>query len=1011
MTSETTTLPAVVAVVVAHDPGPCLERTLEALGAQDYPGLTVAVIDAASQQSLEERVASALPGAFLRRLEENRGFGAAANAIMGMADGADFFLLCHDDVLPDQDALRKMVEEAFRSNAGVVSPKFVAYDEPERLLHVGMAVDKTGAVVDRVEPGEMDRGQHDAVQDVFLATGGMTLVRADLFRALGGFDEAMPAMGEDLDLCWRARILGARVIVAPSARVAHLELTASGKRGLPPAAFTSPGSPGRSKRLISRWRARLADTRKDAALTDLTETQASGAGSPDRAALLQALQRRHEMRAVLKCYEGAELVRILPQMAVLNLAEVIVALLAGHFDRARAVLGAWRWNLAHLGETRRQRAGLASMRVMSDRDVREFQVHGSARLTAYARRAVTHGLHVAHLRELSPLHAASPEDPGREEYVILRVSVWGAAGLLVLFGAHQLLSGPLPVVKDLLPLPSWSALLKDFASGPKGTGAGPRSPGAPGALLLGLAGLVTGGSVGLVDKVLVLGCMPLGAIGAARLARPLGSPRARLVSAVAYLLLPVAYNSLATGSLPGLVAYATAPWLLARLASATGIEPFSSPAQAHGALRLGRLALSLGIVGALAGALAPQVLLLPLVLACGVALGVLLGSTNASSAWRVLATAMAGTLVALLLLAPWSIHLLEGSMRWAILTATRVMPSTAPTWGSLWRLAVGPVGDTPLAWGIPVAAALALIIGSSWRMTWAAACWTGATTCIVLAWLGGRGWLGSFDPPPSVMLAGAGTALCLAIGIGTLSFESDLRAHRFGWRQASTTIAAMGVAAGMLPVLAPVGTGRLDLPPSGYRQALAWLASADGKPGNVLWLGDPRVIPGTALPIRPGLSYSLTRGGVPDATYLWPSSSPGPTAQLASDVDLAYDGQTVRIGKLLSPFHVRYLVVVRSLAPVVPGLQQPPTYDLEGTLTSALRSQTDLRELPGEEGYTVFANLLGAPAPTLLARASKGTPSHRPSGSPGLHALALIGEGAAWLAAVALLISLRRAGP
>ena len=125
-----------------------------------------------------------------------------------MVEGASLFLFCHDDVAPDPDAVHLLVEEAFRSNAGVVAPKLVSWDDPARLLHVGMAVDKGGAVVDRVEPGEIDHGQHDAVRDVFLAPGGCTLVRADLFAELGGFDPDIFAMGEDLDLCWRAQVLG-----------------------------------------------------------------------------------------------------------------------------------------------------------------------------------------------------------------------------------------------------------------------------------------------------------------------------------------------------------------------------------------------------------------------------------------------------------------------------------------------------------------------------------------------------------------------------------------------------------------------------------------------------------------------------------------------------------------------------------------------------------------------------------------------------------------------------------
>ena len=161
-----------------------------------------------------------------------------------MVDGADYFLLCHDDVALSPDTIHLLVEEAFRSNAGIVSPKVVSWDDPDRLVHVGMTVDKGGSVVDRLQPGEIDHGQHDAVRDVFVAPGGVTLVRTDLFQELGGFDPAIVAMGEDLDLCWRAQVAGARIIVAPDARVRHLEELASGARPVERSLRSSAGDPG-----------------------------------------------------------------------------------------------------------------------------------------------------------------------------------------------------------------------------------------------------------------------------------------------------------------------------------------------------------------------------------------------------------------------------------------------------------------------------------------------------------------------------------------------------------------------------------------------------------------------------------------------------------------------------------------------------------------------------------------------------------------------------------------------
>jgi hypothetical protein len=191
--------PAVVAVIVAHDPGPWFDEVLEAWAQQDYEELSVLVLVSGGEEDPTETIARHLPGAFVRRLETNAGFGAAINEAIGMVEGAAFLALCHDDCAPDPDAVHLMVEESYRSNAGIVTPKIVHFDDPSRLLHVGMNADKTGAVVGRVRPDEVDHGQHDTVRDVFVAPGGLNLVRSDLLVEIGGYDDGIVAMGEAHD--------------------------------------------------------------------------------------------------------------------------------------------------------------------------------------------------------------------------------------------------------------------------------------------------------------------------------------------------------------------------------------------------------------------------------------------------------------------------------------------------------------------------------------------------------------------------------------------------------------------------------------------------------------------------------------------------------------------------------------------------------------------------------------------------------------------------------------------
>src|SRR3954451_16004641 len=90
--------PAVVAIVVTYNPGPWFEETLKSLRAQDYPNLSVLIVDAASTDNPLPRIANSLPSAYVRRLARNPVYAAATNRAMRVVEGATHLLLCHDDV-------------------------------------------------------------------------------------------------------------------------------------------------------------------------------------------------------------------------------------------------------------------------------------------------------------------------------------------------------------------------------------------------------------------------------------------------------------------------------------------------------------------------------------------------------------------------------------------------------------------------------------------------------------------------------------------------------------------------------------------------------------------------------------------------------------------------------------------------------------------------------------------------------------------------------------------------
>ena len=1000
--------PAVVAVVVTSDPGPWLEETLAALRDQDYPNLSVLVIDAASQEDPTVRVRELFPTAQVRRLLTNRGFAASANRALDLVVGASHLLLCHDDAAPAPDAVRQLVEEAFRSNAGVVSPKLVDWEDPERLLQVGMGADRTGAPVDRVEPGELDQAQHDGVRDVFFAPGGCTLVRADLFAALSGFDPSMAYYGEDLDLSWRAHLAGARVVVAPAARVRHLGAHSRGLRPLAPLAIR-PG-PGRSR----AW-SDLAGARRLASPTER-----------DAALARVRLARRHELWAVLKNYRVYCLLLVLPRLLALWLAELAWDAVHGRTARARALLGAIGWNLARPGQLRSSRRVVRRQRVVRERDIRRLQVRGSARLTALGRSLVNRMDERAMAREESratgehgtmrdggpdgaprsgPLMAESPFSvlppsldamavadgpaaPGRGrpdgvngaiasveqreagQALPWRITLlfWVPVVGLVLFGSRAFLGQPFPQLGQLVSLPGWSGLLHAYVDGYRPTGLGSSAASPPAFALLGLGSLLLGGASGLLQHLVVLGTLPVAALGAWRLAAPMPGRWPRMAASVAYLAIPLPYDSLARGDWSALVAYAGAPWVLARLSTATGLAPFGAGRRPDGGRRGGprhwaRKVVGLGVLLAVVGAFAPAVGLVALLSGLGLLLGgALAGDTRRGG--RALALCLGGVGVAVLLALPWSFDVLSSAGH---LGAFGPKLTGHLTLLDLLRFRTGPAGGSPLSWAVVAAGLVPLLIGRGWRLSWAIRLWTVAVVCLAVAYLGEQGWLGSSPPGADILLSGAGVAVAACVGLGVASLTADLSAFRFGWRQVVSILASCGLLLGLLPALWATVGGRWQLPASGFDQVLGWMPTGQAQGGyRVLWVGQPASLPLGSFRLSPGVAYGTSEDGFPNGAYLWPSPDPGPARLLGTDLLLADRGLTTQLGHLLAPMAVRYLVIPAQLAPG-PGVG-PAT--VPPALVSALLGQDDLRPVPADPSLLVFVNSAFAPERALLPPAA-----------------------------------------
>ncbi len=905
MEPEISSAPPVVAVVVVHEPGEWFDDTLEALARQDYPNLRVlflVVSDGApadDTEPIEARIQQRLPGAFVRAIGTNVGFGSAANEVLRLVEGDNgFFLICHDDIAPEPGALRLMVEELYRSNAGAVGPKFVEWDDPALLQAVGLGMDRFGEIDPVIEPGEVDQEQHDGVRDVFVLPSAYLLVRADLFRELGGFDPAIDFYGEDTELCWRIHHSGARVVVVPSARVRH----------------------------IGRLRERRPDLRHG---------------------LLRA---RHRMRSVATLTGASRLPARSVEMVLLTLTELVVGLFTARFGQAWNSFRGLMSLVPRTPALLARRREVKEIRRVPEREVYSLQERGSARLNSYLRSRETatyvgEGVRVRRWRQ-------STTAP-----VVAWIAV--IAGLIV--GGRSFLDGGLPPVGEFLPFPdSPRQLLETFLSGWNPNGAGATSPNPTGwATLAGLS-VFTLFNMDLLQTLFVLGLLLVGVAGVWRLSAVFPSTRARIAALLVYALSPLVSGSMSSGQLTVLVVYAATPWVLHLVRRASGIDtadPYSADLDVpDGIIDLSpgdrfRRTVVAALVLAVAVAFAPVMLPLAVALTVVFALGTVLAQGSLAIAGWSVVTGLGAALGAALLNLPWIT-----SWTWEGVVGA---PPIGESGFGLVVLASFEIGRTDfaalaIALYLPVIAAV--LLARAWRLTWAI---RSALMVVVFggaAVLADRGDLPIDLPAAGVLLVPVAVGLAISAAAALAAFDLDVRGGTFGWRQPLGILSSVAVVVGLAPGLAALADGSFQVPTTPLARLLdASLPDASSAGDyNVLLVGDPRLLPVPATEYRDGVAWAIVDDGPLDAKDRWMPPSNAAAELVTTALDEMASTSTLRAGRLLAPLSIRF-VVVPEFDGVTSTVNDP--LPLPTGLVDSLEDQLDLVAVrPGLPTLEAFEN-------------------------------------------------------
>ncbi|WP_346701875.1 glycosyltransferase family 2 protein [uncultured Alistipes sp.] len=205
-----------------------LRRFLPSVVAAAPAGVEVVVADNGSTDGSVAVLGSEFPTVRIVRLDRNYGFAGGYNRALRQVE-ADYYILLNSDVETPAGWLDPLLDTLERNpDVAVVSPKLISSEDRRLFEYAGAAggyIDWLGYPFCRgriLRTVEEDRGQYDDARDLFWVSGAAFCCRADVFRALGGFDDDFFAHMEEIDLCWRMQLAGYRVRVVPESKVYHL---------------------------------------------------------------------------------------------------------------------------------------------------------------------------------------------------------------------------------------------------------------------------------------------------------------------------------------------------------------------------------------------------------------------------------------------------------------------------------------------------------------------------------------------------------------------------------------------------------------------------------------------------------------------------------------------------------------------------------------------------------------------------------------------------------------------
>lgn len=221
------TRPEVAIVILNYNGKKWFELFMPSVIATNYPNLKLIVADNGSTDDSLAYLKQHFPQVEILRLNQNHGFAKGYNEAL-KNNHSPYLVLLNSDVEVTPHWLTPIIElMEGDASIGACQPKILAQRAKEYFEHAGAAggmMDAWGYPLCRgriLEVVEKDEGQYDQVGEIFWASGAAMVVRKPLYHDLQGFDADYFAHHEEIDLCWRIKRAGYKIMVQPESVVFH----------------------------------------------------------------------------------------------------------------------------------------------------------------------------------------------------------------------------------------------------------------------------------------------------------------------------------------------------------------------------------------------------------------------------------------------------------------------------------------------------------------------------------------------------------------------------------------------------------------------------------------------------------------------------------------------------------------------------------------------------------------------------------------------------------------------